>query len=328
MFDLDVDVVHGLYLSGNFQIERKLLEQPGDHPDQQSYSLWISFHSDKRDNFNFYDIRATTQHDSSFDFVPHRIYFLRGAFFPTNTSATERDKLFFEGLDTAVIGDHATFVNSLADGVGLTGLGRVISIELVVEASVQYNQEITDPEKPTLHLSVQHRDYHPKTNIAQSMIVEYRVPPHPHLVHFHQAIQVGTECQFHGHIKDFNELTRCYIVIVNRVDITSRKPAPASQVAFTQVQATLPACDDLSLPREIRTSSKIALHSPATYVWGGSVVTVHSSDQIHTPTSSTSVSSVEQDSSPSTSHPRKQVARKPTAKVNPKAKTFNLIDEQ
>lgn len=49
------------------------------------------------------------------------------------------------------------------------------------------------------------------------MVVEYRIPLSEHPTHPYEALQAGThECQFHGYIKDFNELTNCYVVTVSQ----------------------------------------------------------------------------------------------------------------
>lgn len=53
------------------------------------------------------------------------------------------------------------------------------------------------------------------------MTVEYRIPPFKHLAGSPQVVKTGRECQFHGHVKDFNEVTSRYVVIVNKVAPTS-----------------------------------------------------------------------------------------------------------
>lgn len=46
------------------------------------------------------------------------------------------------------------------------------------------------------------------------MTIEYHIPPSENFDTYRQVVTVGSECQFHGYIKDFNEATRRYIVVV------------------------------------------------------------------------------------------------------------------
>ncbi|EGF97709.1 uncharacterized protein MELLADRAFT_84523 [Melampsora larici-populina 98AG31] len=140
--------------------------------------------------------------------LPRHIYFLRGEFFPTTRLNGAVDEFFFEGSDRRQVGNHTTFMESLADGVGLTGTGIVLSINSAVNQNVNYSESFpANPDNMTLFVIAQHCDYHPK----------YHIPPSENFDPYRQVVKVGSECQFHGYIKGFNEATRRYIVVVNKV---------------------------------------------------------------------------------------------------------------
>ncbi|EGG07530.1 uncharacterized protein MELLADRAFT_85648 [Melampsora larici-populina 98AG31] len=169
-----------------------------------------------------YEIRATGYSNKDFMLHPGNLYFLQGTFFPTNTQETYNKELFFEGFDRALLGTAESFCDSLANKVGVTGIGRVLDVDFYVEEQMQYLKcNASEPDKVTLYAIVQHCNFHPETKEATSMTVEYCVPPLKHLAGSPQVVKKGRECQFHGYVKDFNEETNRYIVIVNKVSPTS-----------------------------------------------------------------------------------------------------------
>lgn len=101
--------------------------------------------------------------------LPRHIYFLRGEFFPTTRLNGAVDEFFFEGSDRRQVGNHTSFMESMADGVGLTGIGIVLSIDSVVSHFVNYGESFpTNPDNTTLLVIVQHCDYHPKVRFRSS----------------------------------------------------------------------------------------------------------------------------------------------------------------
>ncbi|EGG01110.1 uncharacterized protein MELLADRAFT_92750 [Melampsora larici-populina 98AG31] len=184
----------------------------------RSFSTNIVCSDEDPDETVDYEIRATGYSNKDFMLHPGNLYFLRGTFFPTNTRDTYNDELFFEGFDRALLGSAESFSDSLANKVGITGIGRVLDVDFYVEEHMQYlKRNATETNKVTLYAIVQHCDFHPEE--ATSMTVEYRVPPFKHLAGSPQIVKKGRECQFHGYVKGFNEETNHYIV--NKVAPTS-----------------------------------------------------------------------------------------------------------
>ncbi|EGG10478.1 uncharacterized protein MELLADRAFT_93465 [Melampsora larici-populina 98AG31] len=213
---------HGLYLSGIFEVEEQLSEDQRYKVEFRSYSTSIGCAGANRDKDLHYEIRATGFSTEALKLQPNHLYFLRGAFFPTNTEDTYDDNLFFEGSDRLCLGSLDDFSESLVDKVGVSGIGRVLETKFVVEDCMQYlKSKVTDSDKSSLYAIVQHCDFHPETKLAKEITVEYRIPPFKHLSGSPQVVKEGRECQFHGYIKDFNEGTNRYVVIVNKVAPTS-----------------------------------------------------------------------------------------------------------
>ncbi|EGG00877.1 uncharacterized protein MELLADRAFT_92928 [Melampsora larici-populina 98AG31] len=206
---------HGLYMSGIFEVEEQLSEDRHFKVEFRSYSVLIGCAGANRKQDLHYEIRATGFSNEALKLEPNKLYFLRGSFFPTNTEETYKDEFFFEGSDRLCLGTPGNFSDSLADKIGITGIGRVLNVTFVVEDSMQYlKQRTSDPDKISLYAIVQHCDFHPDTKLAKEITLEYRIPPFKHLSGSPQVVKEGRECQFHGYIKDFNEETSRYIVIV------------------------------------------------------------------------------------------------------------------
>ncbi|EGG11548.1 uncharacterized protein MELLADRAFT_91131 [Melampsora larici-populina 98AG31] len=213
---------HGIYLSGIFEIGEKLTQEQLLKVEFRSYALAIHCIGANRIQDLAYDIRGTGFSSPAFKLEPGTICLLRGAVFPTNTKDTHNNEFFYEGSDRFVIGTADTFSANLDNTIGITGIGRVLSFLFKVEESMQYlKTKANDSNKVTMHVIVQHCDFHPQTKLPRSMTVEYRIPPFKHLAGSPQIVKEGRECQFHGYIKDFNEDTHRYIVIVNKVSPTS-----------------------------------------------------------------------------------------------------------
>ncbi|EGG02229.1 uncharacterized protein MELLADRAFT_91561 [Melampsora larici-populina 98AG31] len=223
MSDEDALTGHGIYLAGNFEIEEKLTaEQPQRDSQYRTYILSITCSGADRVRSFSYKIRATGYSAKNMKLSPKNVYYLRGAFFPRNRLDTKDDQFFFEASDWAIITNGGDFAHSLVDTVGITGLGRVRKIDPIVEASIQHLiPKNPTKDKITTVVTVEHSDYHAESKLPRVCQVEYRIRPFPNLAGTHKIVRLGRECLFHRYIKDFNEKTNCYIVIVNRVSPTS-----------------------------------------------------------------------------------------------------------
>ncbi|EGG04679.1 uncharacterized protein MELLADRAFT_88672 [Melampsora larici-populina 98AG31] len=169
-----------------------------------------------------YEIEARDQCCKNYGLTPKSIYFLRGPFFPSNTQYTKSDLLLFKGKDQCFISNADTFAGTMTDVVGVTGVGVVFSIESLEE-------ELAPPDRArapgeitaTIVVTVLHCDYNPITKSPAKARVEYRIRPFGQLRNVHRILTIGREYQFHGFIKDFNDATACYIVMVNKVSPTN-----------------------------------------------------------------------------------------------------------
>ncbi|EGG08176.1 uncharacterized protein MELLADRAFT_84949 [Melampsora larici-populina 98AG31] len=245
---------HSLYLSGIFGVEEQLAEDKRYKVEFRSYSTTIGCSGANRPKDLHYEIRATGFSSEALKLEPDHLYFLRGAFFPTNTDETYHDDLFFEGSDRVCLGSADNFTNSLVDKVGVTGIGRVLDVNFVVEDCFQYlKSKVNDPDKVSLYAIVQHCDFHPEAKLAKEITVEYHIPPFKHLSGSPQVVKEGRECQFHGYIKDFNEDTNRYVVIVNKVAPTSGHTDMRLRGRGSKVEA---ATDSNGRPKVIKFKSR------------------------------------------------------------------------
>ncbi|EGG02232.1 uncharacterized protein MELLADRAFT_91565 [Melampsora larici-populina 98AG31] len=226
MSDEDAVTGHGIYLSANFEIEEKISSDQTKDAAYRTYILSIPCTGANRARSFSYEIRATGFSGKGFKLLAKNIYNLRGGFFPRNRLDTSNDQLFFEALDRGIITHNEGFVHNLSDTVGITGLGRVSKTETILEETIQHLiPKNPGLDKLTTVVTVEHSDYHPEKR-AQVCRVEYRIRPFPHLAGSHKTMRVGRECLFHGYIKDFNEVTECYIAIVNKVSATCGNAEP------------------------------------------------------------------------------------------------------
>ncbi|EGG08854.1 uncharacterized protein MELLADRAFT_84435 [Melampsora larici-populina 98AG31] len=297
---------HGIYFSGIFRIDETLTEEQKFKVEFRSFATNIVCSGDEPDDTVDYEIRATGFSNQDFMLHPGHLYFLRGSFFPTNTCDTYNDELFFEGFDRAVIGTAESYSESLANKLGITGIGRVLDVEFYVEDHMQYlKRHASEPDKITLYAVVQHCDYHPETKEATSMTVEYRVPPFKHLAGSPQIVKKGRECQFHGYVKDFNEETNRYIVIVNKVAPTSGHLESAGR------KKAVKTCALRFSSRPVNTPFK----SPATASASSSSIPFPGSDQ----TPASIASSGEQPKQPPKKRARAQPKRNATKVIAPES---------
>ncbi|EGG07088.1 uncharacterized protein MELLADRAFT_86004 [Melampsora larici-populina 98AG31] len=220
MSDEDSVTGHGIYLSSNFEIEEKITpEQPQRETQYRTYVLSIPCSGADRDRCFTYEIRATGFSGKNLKLIPKNIYHLRGAFFPRNLLDTSGDQLFFEASDRGVITNGKSFPYSLIDNVGITGLGRISKITTTVETSIQHMiPKNPNKDKVTTIVTVEHSDYHPESKSAK-------------------VVKEGRECLFHGYIKDLNEITNCYVVIVSRVSPTSGHVEPSEMTTEPGIKA-------------------------------------------------------------------------------------------
>ncbi|EGF97319.1 uncharacterized protein MELLADRAFT_85870 [Melampsora larici-populina 98AG31] len=220
--DFNKPTGHGVYFSGNFEIESiQVPSELGKKSGYRSYVVFINCGGADRKEETRYEIRAIGYSSPSMALEERKFYFLRGLFFPTNTVETHKDQFYFEGSDHAVIGPADDFKGDVVDTIGVTGLGIVSKLGTIVEEcciGLKDDNAVEDPK--TLVVTVQHTDYHPGIKPAPTFYVKYRVHPLKYLSGIPRILKLGREAMFHGYLKDFNEETGCYIVIVNRVSTT------------------------------------------------------------------------------------------------------------
>ncbi|EGF97401.1 uncharacterized protein MELLADRAFT_85583 [Melampsora larici-populina 98AG31] len=217
MADPAESTTHGLYLTGNFKIEKKISPENGWRAEYRTYVTSISGGGAHRDRLMSYEIELRGFSQAQFKLEAGNIYFLRGCFFPTNTDETNKDVLYFEASDRVLISPSQSFSGSLINSIAVTGVGIVTAIE-------SFREPITngclpnpaDGEKMVTIVTVLHSDYHPI-----QFTVQYRIPPTRNLAGTPKILQVGREYQFHGFLKDFDEKTFVYIVIASKVSPTT-----------------------------------------------------------------------------------------------------------
>lgn len=154
---------HGLYLTGVFEVKGKLTQEQILKVEFRSYAVSIPCYGANRVQDLAYEICATGFSSPALQLETGTFCFLRGSFFPTNTQETHNDEFFYEGADRLVLGTVDTFSANLDNTIGLTGIGRVLSVDFKVEECMQYlKHKPNDPDKVTMFAIVQHCDFHPK----------------------------------------------------------------------------------------------------------------------------------------------------------------------
>ncbi|EGG06583.1 uncharacterized protein MELLADRAFT_86418 [Melampsora larici-populina 98AG31] len=212
---------HGLYVSGLFEVEEKTSPENGWRSEWQTYTVSIVCTGANRDHRLLYEIQAKGFSAAQFWLWQDNIYFLRGSFFPSNSSTTSQDQLIFEGSEAILLAQADDFLGETINSVGITGVGVVLEKKTIVEACCQYLKKVGATEDPlSTVVTVQHSKYHPTLKATKTSKVEYLIRPSPNLSGIASIIKPGRECQIHGFIKDFNEATSSYVVVVNKVFLT------------------------------------------------------------------------------------------------------------
>ncbi|EGG00667.1 uncharacterized protein MELLADRAFT_93089 [Melampsora larici-populina 98AG31] len=232
MSDEDSITGHGIYLAGNFEIEEKITPELTQRESQyRTYILSIPCNGANHNRSFSYEIKAIGY-------------------------SGKNVKLTAKTSDRGIVTNGEGFPHSLVDTVGMTALGRVLKKTEIVEDSIQHLiPKNPSKDKVTTIVTVEHSDYHPETKLPKTSQIEYRIRPFPHLAGTYKVIKVGRECLFHGYIKDFNEQTNCYVVIVNRVSTTSGHIDESEMSTTTGNKATTSG----------NTSSQVNPHKPVKF---------------------------------------------------------------
>ncbi|EGG05564.1 uncharacterized protein MELLADRAFT_72098, partial [Melampsora larici-populina 98AG31] len=178
MADPNESTTHGLYLTGNFEIESKLSPENGWRVEYRTYATSIASGGAHRERLMSYDIQLKGYSQAQFKLEPGNIYFLRGSFFPSNTDETTKDILFFEASDRVLISSSENFSGNLVDSIAVTGVGIITAIDKFPEPIT--NGCIPNPadgEKIVTVVTVLHSDYNPTAKGPKQSTVEYRIPP-------------------------------------------------------------------------------------------------------------------------------------------------------
>ncbi|EGG02186.1 uncharacterized protein MELLADRAFT_91505 [Melampsora larici-populina 98AG31] len=222
MADPTESTTHGLYLTGNFEIEKKTSPENGWRAEYRTYATSITSGGAHRERSMSYEIIARGFSHTQFKLEPGNIYLLRGSFFPSNSEETNKDILFFEASDRVLISSSANFTGNLVDSIGVTGVGIVKAITKIPEPRTNgCLPNPADEGKFVTVVTVLHSDYHPIAKEAKQCTVQYRIPPTRNLAGTPKILQIGREYQFHGFLKDFDEEALVYIVIANKVSPTT-----------------------------------------------------------------------------------------------------------
>ncbi|EGG08253.1 uncharacterized protein MELLADRAFT_105272 [Melampsora larici-populina 98AG31] len=232
MSDTSPSTQHSIYASGNFEIENKVspITIAGSGPEYITYAVSIGCRGADRDARLLYEIRATGLAANEHKLYKDHTYFLRGPFFPTNLPQTESDQFIFEGADATLIASLDNYEGESVDSVGISGLGIVINIEHITEKCCQYLKKTgQEDDLQTTVVTMQHSEFNPipvtdslfqsqKTHMSK---VEYLIRPTPNLARIATYLKTGRECAIHGYIKDFNVETSSYVVVANKLYMTS-----------------------------------------------------------------------------------------------------------
>ncbi|EGG06380.1 uncharacterized protein MELLADRAFT_86565 [Melampsora larici-populina 98AG31] len=229
MADPSESTPHGLYLTGNFEIEKKFLKfemqtspENGWRSEYQTYATYIGAGGAHRKRTMSYKIQIKGYSPAQFRLDDGNIYFLRGSFFPSNTDETKNDILFFEGSERILIGPADTIVGDLVNSIAVTGVGIVTAKETIPKPNVTSTlPNPADGEKLVTIVTVLHSDYHLTLKKARQFKVQYRIPPTPNLAGIQKILQEGREYVFHGFLKDFDEEKCLYIIMANKISPTT-----------------------------------------------------------------------------------------------------------
>ncbi|EGG05288.1 uncharacterized protein MELLADRAFT_64232 [Melampsora larici-populina 98AG31] len=240
MADPNESTTHGLYLTGNFEIEKKTSPENGWRSEYRTYTTCISGGGAHRNNRMSYEVVARGFGPAQFKLEEGSIYFLRGSFFPLNKEDTTGDILFFEASDRILIGPADTFAGDLVNSIGVTGVGIVTAIAKMPEPITNgCLPNPSDGEKIVTIVTVLHSDYHPtvrtvlnplqlitdnilpQLKVPKQCKIQYRIPPTRNLAGVPKILQVGREYQFHGFLKDFDEDQCVYVVLASKVTPTT-----------------------------------------------------------------------------------------------------------
>ncbi|EGG12045.1 uncharacterized protein MELLADRAFT_89244 [Melampsora larici-populina 98AG31] len=209
MADPTESTTHGLYLTGNFEVEKKTSPENGWRSEYQTYSVLIGAGGAHRTRPMTYEIQAKGFSNAQFRLESNTIYFLRGSFFPSNTDKTTDDMLFFEASDRILVRPVDTFAGDTVDSIGVTGVGIVLATNQIPKPrTTNLLPNPADGEKIVTVVTVLHSDYHPTSKIAKQFKVQYRIPPTRNLAGTPKILRVGREYQFHGFLKDFDEASK------------------------------------------------------------------------------------------------------------------------
>lgn len=212
---------HGIYLSGLFEVEEKTSPENGWRSEWRTYAMSICAGGADRQHRLSYDIQAKAFSAAQFRLWAGNVYFLRRAFYPSNTPHTKKDLFIFEGSEAVLLAQAEDFLGDTVDSIGVTGIGMVTNVKTKVEECCQGMKKAGAPDDPlTTVVTVQHSEYHPSMKGPSASTVEYLIRPTPNLAGIASIIRAGRECRIHGFIKDFNEETNCYVVIANKVYLT------------------------------------------------------------------------------------------------------------
>ncbi|EGG08252.1 uncharacterized protein MELLADRAFT_85082 [Melampsora larici-populina 98AG31] len=221
MADPTESTTHGLDLLGPFLIEAKTSGENGWRKEYRTYTTFIGCSGSPDKETLRYEIVARGFSQANFMLEAQHIYFLRGSFFPTTDAQTD-DIIFFKASDRVLLNSEDAFVGDLVDVVGVTGVGIVCNITIVIEpARGGLMKNPKDENKPTTIVTVLHSNFHPPTKESAQFTAKYRIPPTPNLAGTPKILKIGREFQFHGFIKDYDSTNFRYIVIANKVSPTN-----------------------------------------------------------------------------------------------------------
>ncbi|EGG01010.1 uncharacterized protein MELLADRAFT_67292 [Melampsora larici-populina 98AG31] len=129
---------HGLYVFGVFEFEEKTSPKNEWRPEWRTYTVSIGCTGANRDHRLLYEIQAKGFGAAQFWLWQDNIYFLRGSFFPSNSSTTSQDQLIFEGSEAILLAQANNFLGETINAVGITGVGVLLKKKTIVEVCCHY----------------------------------------------------------------------------------------------------------------------------------------------------------------------------------------------
>ncbi|KAH9808206.1 hypothetical protein DFH28DRAFT_1136482 [Melampsora americana] len=185
---------HGIYLSGPFEVEEQIFAEQGYPTKNRTYIMSIGCTRADRNNLYLYKIKGTG--------------------------------LSCYRLDAALMISSRYMTEKTEDKIGMTGTGIILSIDKMVEECMQYMKGDDGLDPITTVVTLQHCNHHPITKQPFSCKLKYRLRPYRHLAGTPKILKVGRKVNIHGYIKDFNETTKCFVTIVNKISLTSGHVIP------------------------------------------------------------------------------------------------------